>query len=263
MGERLDAALVARGLARSRAVAREAVEGGHVRLNGVACRRPSRQVEDSDELEVGVQPRFVGRGGLKLDAALEHFGISVEGARCLDVGASTGGFTDCLLQRGAREVVAVDVGHGQIVAALKEDPRVHCYEGINIRDTPPAPWNGSFDRIVVDVSFIPLNRVLPSVWKWAGPGCVVILLVKPQFECGKDAVGKSGIVRDPAARTAAVAGVRELVEAEKAWKILGVIPSPIDGTDGNREFLLAAVRQEAPCPLSGLASPPPGDKVEP
>ena len=160
-------------------------------------------------------------------------------------------------------MVAVDVGHGQMVAPLKADPRVRCYEGINIRDTPPAPWSGSFDRIVVDVSFIPLHLVLPSVWKWAGPGCVLVVLVKPQFECGKGAVGKSGIVRDPAARAAAVEGVRALMASEKAWKILGVIPSPIDGTGGNGEFLLAAAREEGSNPLSGLASPPPGDKVDP
>lgn len=177
------------------------------------------------------------------------------------MGASTGGFTDCLLQHGAREVVAVDVGHGQMAASLKGDPRIRCYEGINIRDTPPAPWPGSFDRIVVDVSFISLQLVLPSVWQWAGPGCVLVVLIKPQFECGKAALGKSGIVRDPAARAAAVEAVRSRMASETAWKILGVIPSPIDGAGGNGEYLLAAVRDECSGHLSGLASKPPGDKV--
>lgn len=253
MGERLDSMLVVRGLSRSRSVAREAIEAGEVRVNGEGCLRASRKVNETDVLELVSRPRFVGRGGLKLEAALEHFGIGVQDCRCLDAGASTGGFTDCLLQRGAREVVAVDVGHGQMVESLRQDARVVCHEGINIRNTPPAPWSGVFERIVVDLSFISVSLVLRSLWHWAGEDCVMVVLVKPQFECGREAVGRSGVVRDPALRASAVAGVRGLFEAEAGWRVAGVIPSPIAGGDGNEEFLLVAGRGKGGT-FSGLAS---------
>jgi 23S rRNA (cytidine1920-2'-O)/16S rRNA (cytidine1409-2'-O)-methyltransferase len=249
MGERLDVAMVARGLSRSRSVAREAVEAGTVRVNGEPCRKASKNIENGDVVELESRPRFVGRGGIKLEAALEHFEISIEGRRCLDVGASTGGFTDCLLQHGAGEVVAVDVGHGQMAEEIRKDPRVKAYEGINIRETPPAPWSGKFERVVVDVSFISLALVLPALWQWADDECVLVLLIKPQFECGREAVGRSGVVRDPDLRAGAVDKIRNLIATEKDWRVWGVMPSPIAGGDGNEEFLLVAGRGGGEKPL--------------
>ncbi|MDX6766009.1 MAG: TlyA family RNA methyltransferase [Candidatus Methylacidiphilales bacterium] len=261
MGARLDTELVARGLARSRALARESVESGKVQVNGVTCLRPAHKVVASDVIETTARVRFVSRGGVKLQAALDRFEIPVQGLRCLDVGASTGGFTDCLLQAGAAQVVSVDVGHGQFDPALRADPRVVVYEKINIRETPPAPWTGTFGLIVVDVSFISLGLVLPSLWPWAGPDAGVVLLVKPQFECGRAAIGKGGVVRDPQLRWQAVEGVQAWVNAQPGWKIFGVEPSPITGGDGNEEFLLVAGRGAFQAVVSGLVSPPATDKV--
>lgn len=239
---RLDAALVERGLARSRAVARDAVESGRVRVDGVVVRKPSREVGVVEQLEVEGAPRYVGRGGDKLEAALARFAVDPQGWRCLDVGASTGGFTDCLLQQGAARVVAVEVGHGQLAEGLRADPRVESHEGVNIRETPPAPWSGTFQLAVVDVSFVSLLLVLPHVLPWVEEGGWLVALVKPQFEAGRGAVGKGGIVRDPAARAAAVEKVRAWMEAQPGWRVEGWMDSPLKGGDGNQEVLLAARR---------------------
>jgi 23S rRNA (cytidine1920-2'-O)/16S rRNA (cytidine1409-2'-O)-methyltransferase len=240
MKSRLDAALVLRGLVRSRQVARELVEAGAVHVNGTVVHKPSHPVTPSDVLVTDQSPRYVGRGGLKLEAALTHFGLMVEGWRVLDVGASTGGFTDCLLQHGARNVVAVDVGRGQLAPSLKQDPRVTSYEGINMREAQTVPWTGTFDLCVVDVSFISLRLVLPQVLPWVKPGGCLLALIKPQFEAGPEALDKRGLVRDPADHERAVTGVKTLVADTRGWQVRGVIPCPVRGGDGNQEFLLLA-----------------------
>lgn len=243
MKQRLDAVLAARGLARSRAQAADLIRRGAVRVNGLPLTKPSHGVADADLLEVSTPPRFVSRAGEKLDAALAHFSLSVRGGRFLDVGASTGGFTDCLLQRGAGAVVAVDVGHGQLDPTLRADPRVTLHEGLNIRSVSPGQLGAPFDGAVVDVSFISLRLVLPHVLSCVKPGGWLVALVKPQFECGPAALDARGIVRDPALRQAALDRVLQEIEAA-GWKPLGSLPSPLPGGDGNQEALVGGMKDE-------------------
>jgi 23S rRNA (cytidine1920-2'-O)/16S rRNA (cytidine1409-2'-O)-methyltransferase len=200
-------------------------------------------VEEAEPIElVGPGPRFVSRGGEKLEPALDAFGIDVAGARCLDVGASTGGFTDCLLQRGARAVVALDVGRGQLAWSLRQDDRVTVLERTDVRDVDPAEI-GAVDLVVADLSFISLRTVLPSIAALAG-GAPIVALVKPQFEVGKGRVGKGGVVRDPALHAEAVAGVVE--KAESIGVRCGAsFESPVPGTEGNREFFVLLRAGEA------------------
>lgn len=243
MKQRLDAALAARGLARSRAQAADLIRRGVVRVNGATLTKPSHGVTEADLLEISAPPRFVSRAGEKLEAALAHFSLPVQGGRFLDVGASTGGFTDCLLQRGAAAVVGVDVGHGQMDPALRRDPRVTLHEGLNIRHVPPGLLDPSFDGAVVDVSFISLRLVLPSVMPYVKPGGWLVALVKPQFECGPDALDARGIVRDPALRQQALDRVLREIQAA-GWQLLGSLPSPLPGGDGNQEHLAVARSHE-------------------
>ncbi|HWI64446.1 MAG TPA: TlyA family RNA methyltransferase [Symbiobacteriaceae bacterium] len=232
---RLDVALVQRNLAPSRERAQEAIGAGMVLVNGKPAGKASMKVADTDALEVTGDPiGYVGRGGLKLEGALDHFGIDPAGLVCLDVGASTGGFTDCLLRRGARLVYAVDVGRDQLHADLRREARVVNMEGTDIRTVlqlPEAPQLAS-----IDVSFISLTLVLPAVARLVPPDGRIVALIKPQFEVGPGGVGKKGIVRDPRQHRAAVARVLE------AAGLLGliaadVIDSPVLGTEGNKEFL--------------------------
>jgi 23S rRNA (cytidine1920-2'-O)/16S rRNA (cytidine1409-2'-O)-methyltransferase len=236
---RLDQALVERGLAPSRARAQALIAAGAVEIDGNPARRPAQKVAPDARLALTGDPLpHVSRAGLKLAHALAVFGLSPEGAVALDLGASTGGFTQVLLEAGAAAVFAVDVGHGQMATALCADPRVTVIERLNVRDltaaNAPAP-----DWITADLSFIPLSKALPQALKLARPGATLVALIKPQFEVGPTHVGKGGIVRDPAAVEAARKGVRAFLEAE-GWEVLGEAESPIRGGDGNAEFLIAA-----------------------
>jgi len=233
---RLDQLLAARGLFASREQARRAVMAGEVRVGGQVVDKPGTAVTDDAPVEVTARPPFVSRGGLKLAAALDHFGVDVTSLVCLDVGASTGGFTDCLLQRGASRVYALDVGRGQLEWRLRQDPRVIPIEGINARhlaaDALPEPC----DLVTVDVSFISLLKVVPALLPHLRPGGLLLTLVKPQFEAGRAAVGKGGIVRDE--------GVRRRVIDERVEQLAalgldrrGLMDSPVAGAEGNVEAL--------------------------
>jgi 23S rRNA (cytidine1920-2'-O)/16S rRNA (cytidine1409-2'-O)-methyltransferase len=235
---RLDQALVERGLAPSRARAQSLILAGVVRVDGALADKPGRAVSAEANIEVIAPDHpWVSRGGVKLAAALDAFGIDPAGKACLDVGASTGGFTDVLLTRGAARVVALDVGHGQLDWKLRNDPRVDVREGVNARTLAPEEVPGPFDVVTVDVSFISLRLVLPALVPLLAAGGDLVALVKPQFEAGRREVGKGGVVRDPDVREAAVAGVIEAAAA-LGLACLGRLPSPILGPAGNREELV-------------------------
>jgi 23S rRNA (cytidine1920-2'-O)/16S rRNA (cytidine1409-2'-O)-methyltransferase len=225
------------------------IEDGSVRVGGMPLPKPATLVDAAVPIElVGPPPRYVGRGGLKLEGALDAFGIDPTGRRVLDAGASTGGFTDVALQRGADEVVAVDVGRGQLDDRLAADPRVVVRDRTNIRHATPDDLGGTFGLIVGDLSFISLCTVAPALVGLAAPGADLVLLVKPQFEVGKDRVGRGGVVRDPALHRAAVEKVAACLTRAGAG-VRGVVRSPIEGAKGNREFFLWAVRGAASGPL--------------
>ncbi len=232
-----------RGLAASRARAQALILQGLVRVGDRPITKAGELVAADAPLRVTAEDHpYVGRGGVKLAAALDAFGIDPAGAICLDIGASTGGFTDCLLQRGAARVWAVDVGYGQLAWSLRTDPRVRLLERTNIRDLDRATISDPITLVTIDVSFISLRLVLPKALDWLQPGGRMIALVKPQFEIGKGAVGRGGIVRDPSDR-------EQVVETVVASAIdLGLvcggrIPSPITGHDGNQEYLIGLVRR--------------------
>ncbi len=228
---RLDQLLVERGLAESREKARALILAGKVRVAGQRSDKPGHSVAADSAVEVLEKMPYVSRGGYKLAAALDHWKIDVTGMTCLDVGASTGGFTDVLLQRGAAQVWAVDVGHGQLDWRLRNDGRVVVKEGINARLVDPGSWGQKFDLAVCDVSFISATLIVPAL-----KAPQIIILVKPQFEVGREQVGKGGIVRDPELHRAAC----ERVLAAMAGFKTDIIESPILGAEGNREFLLYA-----------------------
>jgi 23S rRNA (cytidine1920-2'-O)/16S rRNA (cytidine1409-2'-O)-methyltransferase len=234
--ERLDKLLVERGLAETRAKAQALILAGQVFNEGQRLDKAGQLVALNAPLAVKQTMPFVGRGGLKLAAALDHFQIEAAGKICLDIGASTGGFTDCLLQRGASRVVAMDVGHGQLDWKLRQDPRVEVRENINARYLTPEDFGERFDLVVMDVSFISLTKILPVVPPLVQPSAVAITLIKPQFEVGRDEVGKGGIVRDAAAQQRVVEEVVRFAESI-GLHARGVMDSPILGADGNREFL--------------------------
>jgi len=238
---RLDRLLVETGLAPSRAQAADLVRRGAVSMAGVPALKPGALVAPGAVLEVepGASP-YVSRGGLKLAAALEAFGLELAGRVALDIGASTGGFTDMLLARGAAKVYAVDVGRGQLHERLRADPRVVGLEATDARTLDARIVNERVSAIVADVSFISLTLVLPAALRLAAEGAWLVVLVKPQFEAGRAAVGKGGIVREAAEREKAVERVRTFIEGEGGWTILGEITSPILGGSGNEEFLIGA-----------------------
>jgi 23S rRNA (cytidine1920-2'-O)/16S rRNA (cytidine1409-2'-O)-methyltransferase len=239
---RLDQLLVARGLAETRAKAQALVMAGQVFLGEQRLDKPGQQMAEDAPVTVRGQPHpWVGRGGVKLAHALDAFAIDPAGLVGLDVGASTGGFTDVLLARGAVRVYAVDVGHGQLAWKLRQDPRVVVLERTNARALTRELIPDPPGIVVADVSFIGLATALPAALALAAPGAHLVALVKPQFEVGRGKVGKGGIVRDPALHAEAVEGVRAFLEAA-GWPVLGTVPSPIEGADGNREFLIAARR---------------------
>ncbi|MFL6333786.1 MAG: TlyA family RNA methyltransferase [Pyrinomonadaceae bacterium] len=238
--ERVDRLLVEKGLAPTRTRAQALVMAGRVLAGERRVEKPSETFPPDAPLRVrgGDDPaaRYVGRGGLKLEKALAEFKIDPAGLNCIDVGASTGGFTDCLLQHGARRVVALDVGHNQIDWRLRTDPRVEVREGVNARHLTPAEFAERFDLAVMDVSFISATKVLPAVVPLLKAGGRVVVLIKPQFEVGKGEVGKGGVVRDPAQHARVVEEVNAAAR-DLGLKVLGVTDSPITGADGNREFL--------------------------
>lgn len=235
--ERLDKLLVARGLVETRAKAQALILAGQVFSRQQRLDKAGQLVLIDAPLTIKETMPFVSRGGLKLAGALDHFQIDVTGNVCLDIGASTGGFTDCLLQRGAARVTAIDVGHGQLDWKLRQDARVEVREQVNARYLQPADFAERFDLVVGDVSFISLTKILPVVPPLLQPGALVVTLIKPQFEVGREEVGKGGIVRDEAAQQRVVAEIVTFA-ASMGLRLRGVTDSPILGADGNREFLV-------------------------
>lgn len=242
---RLDALLVGRGLVESRAKAQSLIMAGDVYVSGQPATKSGQLFPGDVEVRIREAPRYVGRGGLKLEAALDAFLIDVGGARALDIGASTGGFTDCLLQRGAAEVVALDVGHDQMHWRLRVDPRVRVIEGRNARLITPGEFGEPFDVVVMDVSFISQKLIWPRVAEQLRAGGVAISLIKPQFEAGQKEVGRGGVVRDASVRARVVAEIRDFAERVVGFKIEGVIESPVEGREGNVEYLLCARKSAA------------------
>ena len=239
--ERLDLALVQRGLAETRSRARHLIEAGQVTVDGVTAVKPAAKVSQSQDIRLDDGAlRWASRAGLKLEHALDTFKIDPAGLACLDIGASTGGFTDVLLDRGALRVHAVDVGHGQLIPRLAEDDRVRVYERLNARHLTPETIGEPVGLVVSDVSFISLRLALPQALSCALPGARLVALVKPQFEVGAARIGKGGIVRDEAARADALQDVVSWLENDAGWTLLGQAESPIFGSDGNQEFLIAA-----------------------
>jgi 23S rRNA (cytidine1920-2'-O)/16S rRNA (cytidine1409-2'-O)-methyltransferase len=238
---RIDLLLVERGLAPSRAKAQALLLAGQVVVDDRRVDKPGQlcSPECSIRLKAGATLRYASRGGLKLEAALEHFGLAVAGLCCADLGASTGGFTDCLLQRGAARVHACDVGHGQLDPRLARDPRVVVHDGVNARYLTPELLGERVAFCTVDASFISLEKLLPAVRGILVPGGTLVALIKPQFEVGRGSVGRGGVVRDPEARAAAIAAVVAIAE-RLGFRPLGTLDSPIKGPAGNVEALFAA-----------------------
>jgi len=243
---RLDAELVRRGLARSREQAAELIAAGRVEVRGTAAAKPAAMVDPADPVRVrdDGSPTYVSRGGHKLAGALAGFGLTVTGRRCLDAGASTGGFTDVLLRAGAAEVVAVDVGYGQLAWALRTDARVRVHDRTNVRSLTPELIGGPVDLVVADLSFISLRLVLPALAACTGPGGDLVPMVKPQFEVGRERVGPGGVVRDPALRAEAVLSVAAAAQP-LGFGVAGVVGSPLPGPAGNVEYFLW-LRRDAP-----------------
>lgn len=235
---RLDQALVARGLCDSRELAKRLILAGQVVVEGIDRPKPGQNVTDDHVIRVKELPKYVGRGGLKLEGAFDAFGIDPAGKTGLDIGASTGGFTDCLLQRGAAKMFAFDVGTNQLAWKIRSDERVVSREGFNARYmTIEDVENEPVDIIVIDVSFISLTRILPAAFSVLKPEGDLVCLIKPQFELRKEQIGKGGIVREPELREEAIAKIREFATGELAKEWRDLIESPISGTDGNVEYL--------------------------
>lgn len=242
MGLRLDKALLARGLVETRSRARDLIVRGAVRVAGEVETKPGALVKDDASIMLLETADYVSRGALKLVAALDAFGFDPHGRRAIDVGASTGGFTEVLLRRGVAHVTAVDVGHGQLHPRIAADPRVTAREGCDARTLSADDVEGlSVEAIVADVSFISLEKALPAVLALSAPGAWLIALVKPQFEAGRDAIGKGGVVRDAAVRDAQAEKISAWIAERAGWRVVGLVPSPIAGGSGNQEYLVGAV----------------------
>ncbi len=240
---RLDRLLVEKGLVESRQRAQALVMEGKVEVNDQKVTKPGTQIDLSADIRLtGKAIPFVSRGGLKLQHALTHFSIDVSGEVAMDVGASTGGFTDCLLQAGVAKVYAIDVGYGQLDWKLRNDPRVVVLEKENIRYLKPKKISDPINLAVIDVSFISLKLVIPVVWNFVVPEGKLVALIKPQFEVGKGKVGKGGVVRDPREHERVIREITSFTQGEK-WEVEGVVESPILGPKGNREFLMYATRR--------------------
>ena len=239
---RLDQALVERGLCDSREKAKRAVLAGQVRINDQVAQKPSDPVRPQDQLAVAVPEKFVSRGGYKLEHALSHFQVDVAGKTAIDLGASTGGFTDCLLQRGVTKVYAVDVGHGQLAWKLRQDPRVVVMEKTNARTLTPSQFPQPFSPpglAVIDCSFISLRMILPAAIALLGTSGKVVALVKPQFEAGKSEVDKgAGVIKDPAVHARVLDEIQTFVRETTSLLWRGQVESPLVGPAGNKEFLI-------------------------
>ena len=239
MRARLDIQLVARGLAESREKAKRLVLAGAVRVDGQLAHKASDLVGDDAALVVEAAEKYASRGGHKLEAALDAFQISCDGLVCADLGASTGGFTDCLLQRGAARVYAIDVGKGQLDWKLRQNPKVVVHDGVNARNLALADLDGPVDLVTIDVSFISLTKVLPAAVAVLKPGGTLVALIKPQFEAGKKLVKKGGVVRDSHVHDAVTKTIHEFATETLGLTSLGIIQSPLLGPAGNKEFLIA------------------------
>jgi 23S rRNA (cytidine1920-2'-O)/16S rRNA (cytidine1409-2'-O)-methyltransferase len=236
---RLDQVLVQRALYPSREQAQRAVMAGEVRVGEQIAQKPSLLVDANAMIATAATPRFVGRGGFKLEGALDFFEIDVRDQIAVDIGASTGGFTDCLLQRGARKVYAIDVGHGQLAWKIRNDPRVTVFEKTNARTMSPALIGEPVNICVIDVSFISLTLILPNAFQLITPSGMVLALIKPQFELERTNVGRGGIVRDASLHEKAQGKIAMFVEAS-GHEVQGIAPSVIAGADGNQEFFICA-----------------------
>jgi len=239
MKERLDKVIKARRIIRSRSRAQRMIEAGRVLVDGHVMTRPGHPIDPEAEIEILSYEKYVGRGGEKLEAALDMFRVDPRSRICLDIGASTGGFTDCLLQHGAAKVYAIDVGHDQIHPSLRRDERVVVREGLNARYLEPQDFDGSDEITVVtiDVSFISLRLIFPALIDIVDEGADILALVKPQFEVGKGKLPSDGVVKSDADRALALREIREFVESETPWTVIAEMPSPIQGSSGNIEFL--------------------------
>lgn len=240
---RLDLLLTERGLVPTRTKAQTAIRSGAVFSKAVCLDKPGQLVPPDLVIEIRGNPTcYVSRAGQKLDYALSQFSITPGGLICLDVGASTGGFSGVLLGRGARRVYAIDVGHDQLDPSIRADPRVVVMEGLNVKALTQTLIADPVELITCDISFISLRKALPAALALAAPGAFLVALIKPQFEVGRAAIGKGGIVRDSAAQQVACTSLARWLDTEMNWKVLGLIESPITGKDGNKEFLIGAQR---------------------
>ncbi|AGB70290.1 MULTISPECIES: TlyA family RNA methyltransferase [Rhizobium] len=241
--QRLDQLLVTLSLFASRSRARDAIQRGTVTVNGKIVTKPGALFTEDAQISIDDPAQdYVSRAALKLVAALDHFDLDPRGQHCLDVGASTGGFTEVLLERGAAHVTAIDVGHDQMHPRVEADPRVTNIEGLNARNLTAEDIGEPFSFIVSDVSFISLKLALAPALAIAEPGARAALLVKPQFEAGRDAIGKAGLLKDPSSAPAVAAELERWFTEDMGWQSLGLIASPITGGDGNQEFLLAGIK---------------------
>ena len=238
MKERLDKVIKQRRLIRSRSRAQRMIAAGRITVNGKIVLRPGHPIDPEARIEIISREPFVSRGGEKLAAALHTFDVDPTGECCLDIGSSTGGFTDCLLQHGANRVHSVDVGHDQLDARLRNHPRVIVHEGINARYLVPQDIGEPVDLVTIDVSFISLKLVLPPLTDILVPDGEIIALVKPQFEVGKKLLPSDGVVKSEDDRNAALTNVREFIDNEMPWKVMATMQSPIVGEKGNIEFLI-------------------------
>src|SRR5438105_15418813 len=241
---RLDVVLVERGYFASREQAQRAIMAGEVRVGDAVIDKSSAKIKPDAEVFVRKRSPYVGRGGLKLEGALDHFQIAVDGLIALDISASTGGFSDCLLQRGARKVYAIDVGHGQLAWKIRSDPRVTVFEKTNARTITPSLIGEVANICVVDVSFISLTFILPNAFQLVSSSGIVLALIKPQFELERAEVGRGGIVRDSSLHEKAKRKIASFIE-NSGNTVVGISPSSIAGTDGNREFFICARKPSA------------------
>lgn len=243
---RLDAEIIRRGLAHSRSRAQELIKGGQIKLGGTVCTKPSKEAdENSDIVMEGEGLAYVGRGGLKLERAIEMCGINLSGFICMDIGASTGGFTDCMLQNGAAKVYAVDVGHGQLAEKLLSDSRVVNLEGTDIRTLDSCAVSEQVDFISADVSFISLTLILPHIARFLKKGGMAAVLIKPQFEAGRENIGKNGLVKSQKIHVNVLMKITEEFH-RNGLSLRGLCPSPVRGGSGNIEYLASAVNSDEP-----------------
>lgn len=243
---RLDIFLAENGYVKSRETAKRMIADGGVTVNGSIAYKPSREISDGDDVKLCAPlPKYVGRGGYKLERAFERFALSVKGLVCMDIGASTGGFTDCMLQNGAEYVYAVDVGHGQLDEKLVYSDQVRNMEGVNIKDISLSDIDRRIDFISVDVSFISLKKVIPKIYELLSDKGHAVMLVKPQFECGRADIGKNGIVRSEKVHRAVLSDIISFCNSF-GLSVIGADHSPIQGGDGNIEYLIYAEKNGAP-----------------